>query len=64
MNKYKSEKEDIELVMAQRQEEIDALGDDINSINYDIQRSAGEAGRPGERYGTDRESGGRGRGSC
>lgn len=36
MNKYKSEKEDVELVMAQRQEEIDALGDDIDSLNIDI----------------------------
>ena len=36
MDKYKSDKEDMELVLAQRQEEIDALGDDINSINYDI----------------------------
>ena len=36
MNKYKSEKEDVELVMAQRQEEIDALGDNIDSLNIDI----------------------------
>ena len=36
MKKYQSDKDDMELVMAQRQEEIDALGDDINSINYDI----------------------------